>query len=230
MNTGYIPEREGKPYAKRSLLSLRGLLFYLNKGMTISWLITFGLMGAAYGSIYGNMQQFLESNDLMKQMFIQSGVSIEKNFTSTIMVVLICLAAILPIASINRLFTEETHGRMNQLFATKISRNQLYWTNMLLAILFAILAILISSGALGLSALASMKDAKDMDLLMFLKAGFNFLPAVLVFIGISGFLFGWLPRIGKLAYIYLAYSFALNYFGGILDLPEWFSKTAVPSW
>ncbi|RCN68138.1 hypothetical protein B1132_00150, partial [Enterococcus faecium] len=26
------------------------------------------------------------------------------------------------------------------------------------------------------------------------------------------------------------YSFALNYFGGILDLPEWFSKTAVPSW
>ncbi len=35
------------------------------------------------------------------------------------MVVLICLAAILPIASINRLFTEETHGRMNQLFATK---------------------------------------------------------------------------------------------------------------
>ncbi|MBE9890125.1 tetronasin resistance protein [Enterococcus faecium] len=230
LNTGYIPEREGKPYAKRSLLSLRGLLFYLNKGMTISWLITFGLMGAAYGSIYGNMQQFLESNDLMKQMFIQSGVSIEKNFTSTIMVVLICLAAILPIASINRLFTEETHGRMNQLFATKISRNQLYWTNMLLAILFAILAILISSGALGLSALASMKDAKDMDLLMFLKAGFNFLPAVLVFIGISGFLFGWLPRMGKLAYIYLAYSFALNYFGGILDLPEWFSKTAVPSW
>ncbi len=78
LNTGYIPEREGKPYAKRSLLSLRGLLFYLNKGMTISWLITFGLMGAAYGSIYGNMQQFLESNDLMKQMFIQSGVSIEK--------------------------------------------------------------------------------------------------------------------------------------------------------
>lgn len=230
LNTGYIPEREGKPYAKRSLLSLRGLLFYLNKGMTISWLITFGLMGAAYGSIYGNMQQFLESNDLMKQMFIQSGVSIEKNFTSMIMVVLICLAAILPIASINRLFTEETHGRMNQLFATKISRNQLYWTNMLLAILFAILAILISSGALGLSALASMKDAKDMDLLMFLKAGFNFLPAVLVFIGISGFLFGWLPRMGKLAYIYLAYSFALNYFGGILDLPEWFSKTAVPSW
>jgi hypothetical protein len=32
LNTGYIPEREGKPYAKRSLLSLRGLLFYLNKG------------------------------------------------------------------------------------------------------------------------------------------------------------------------------------------------------
>lgn len=77
LNTGYIPEREGKPYAKRSLLSLRGLLFYLNKGMTISWLITFGLMGrhTALSTEYATV---LESNDLMKQMFIQSGVSIEK--------------------------------------------------------------------------------------------------------------------------------------------------------
>ncbi len=41
---------------------------------------------------------------------------------------------------------------------------------------------------------------------------------------------GWVPRLGKVIYVYLGYSFALNYFGGILDLPEWFSKTAVQSW
>ncbi|MBX4221146.1 hypothetical protein KYX90_13185, partial [Enterococcus lactis] len=83
--------------AKRSLLSLRGLLFNLNKGMTISWRITFGLMRAASGSIFVTMQLFLEGNDLIKQMFIQSGVTIEKNFHSTLMSVLIFLATILPI-------------------------------------------------------------------------------------------------------------------------------------
>ncbi|ROW88155.1 tetronasin resistance protein, partial [Enterococcus faecalis] len=41
---------------------------------------------------------------------------------------------------------------------------------------------------------------------------------------------GWLPKFGKVIYAYLGYSFALNYFGGILDLPDWFSKTAIQSW
>ncbi|HAR3390018.1 TPA: tetronasin resistance protein, partial [Staphylococcus aureus] len=29
---------------------------------------------------------------------------------------------------------------------------------------------------------------------------------------------------------YLGYNFAINYFGGILDLPDWFSKTALFNW
>ncbi|MBC1814432.1 tetronasin resistance protein, partial [Listeria booriae] len=37
-------------------------------------------------------------------------------------------------------------------------------------------------------------------------------------------------RLGKVVYLYLGYSFMLNYFGGILDLPVWFSKTAIQSW
>ena len=41
---------------------------------------------------------------------------------------------------------------------------------------------------------------------------------------------GWKPRMGKAIYGYLAYSFAVNYFGKILDLPEWLSKIAVLSW
>ncbi|WP_228440928.1 ABC transporter permease [Novibacillus thermophilus] len=32
MGSGYLPEREGREYAKRSLLSVRGLLFKINKG------------------------------------------------------------------------------------------------------------------------------------------------------------------------------------------------------
>lgn len=58
-------------------------------------------------------------------------------------------------------------------------------------ILFFILLILISFGVLGFFVLVLMKDVKDMDLLLFFKVGFNFLFVVLVFIGMSGFLFGW---------------------------------------
>ena len=64
----------------------------------------------------------------------------------------------------------------------------------------------------------------------FIAAGFNFLPSVSFFIGLAGLALGWSPRLGKAVYVYLGYSFVLNYFEGILDLPGWFSKTAVQSW
>ena len=67
-------------------------------------------------------------NELMKQMFTQSGVSIEESFTATIMMVMIGLVTILPIAVVNKLFAEETRLHLSQLYVTKITRGQLYWT------------------------------------------------------------------------------------------------------
>src|SRR5699024_1872440 len=98
MGASYIAEKKGRAHAKKSLLSINGLLYKINKSIIISWLIAFMVMGMAYGSIYGDMQTFLESNEMMKQMFSNSNVSIEASFTSTIMIVLVSLVGILPIA------------------------------------------------------------------------------------------------------------------------------------
>src|SRR5699024_11421167 len=56
MGAGYLPQREGRANAKKSLLSVRGLLVKINKGTINSWMIAFIIMGAAYGSIYGDMK------------------------------------------------------------------------------------------------------------------------------------------------------------------------------
>ncbi|MFB6468378.1 ABC transporter permease [Cytobacillus sp. Hz8] len=230
MGAGYLPEKEGRATAKKSLLSVRGLFIKINKGVIIGWLICFAIMGAAYGSIYGDMQTFLESNKMMSQMFTQSGVSIEESFTGTIMMVMIGLVSILPIAIVNKLFSEETRLHFSQLYSTKVTRGQLYWTSVVLAIIAGLVGILISVGSLGGTAISAMGDRTTMDMGDFLAAGFNFLPSVLFFVGLAALALGWAPKLGKVIYAYLAYSFMLNYFGGILDLPEWFSKTAVQSW
>ncbi|EGO9937686.1 tetronasin resistance protein, partial [Enterococcus faecium] len=47
MGAGYLPEREGRATAKKSLLSVPGLFFKINKGVMIGWLIAFVVMGAA---------------------------------------------------------------------------------------------------------------------------------------------------------------------------------------
>jgi len=230
MGAGYLPEREGRGRAKKSLLSVRGLFIKINKGVIIAWLIAFVIMGAAYGSIYGEMQTFLESNDMMKQMFSHSGVSIEESFTSTIMMVMMALVSILPIAVVNKLFSEEIRLHLSQLYATKVTRGQLYWTSVGIAIIAGLAGILLAAGGLGATAVTAMGDSRAIDILDFLAAGYNFLPSVLFFTGLAALALGWAPKLGKAVYVYLGYSFLLNYFGGILDLPAWFSKTAIQSW
>src|SRR5699024_3430063 len=77
MGAGYLPAREGRESAKKSLLSVRGLLIKLNKGTVISWLVAFVIIGAVYGSIYGDMQTFLESIAMLRPVVSQFGASIE---------------------------------------------------------------------------------------------------------------------------------------------------------
>lgn len=230
MGAGYLPERVGRETAKKSLLSVPGLFIKLNKGVMISWLITFVIMGAAYGSIYGDMQTFLGSNEMMSQMFTISGVSIEESFTGTIMMVMICLVSILPIAIINKLFSEEVRLHLSQLYSTKVTRAKLYCTSVILAIVAGVVGIMLATVGLGGTAISAMGDSSSMNMGDFFAAGYNFLPSVLFFSGLAALALGWAPKLGKVIYAYLGYSFALNYFGGILDLPEWFSKTAVQSW
>ncbi len=230
MGAGYLPTTEGRESAKKSLLSVRGLFIKRNKGTIISWMVAFVVLGAAYGSIYGDMQTFLESNEIMKQMFSHAGFSIEESFTGTIMMVMIGLVSILPIAIVNKLFSEENRSHLSQLFATKVTRSKLYWTCIGIAMIASLIGILFAAGGLGGTAVVAMGDRSTMNITDFLIAGYNFLPTVLFFTGLAALALGWAPKLGKIVYVYLAYSFLLNYFGGILDLPKWFFKTAIQSW
>src|SRR5699024_6912136 len=158
MGAGYLPVREGRANAKKSLLSVRGLFIKINKGVIIGWFITFVFMGASYGSIYGDMQAFLSSNEIMKQMFTHAGTTIEESFTGTIMMVMCGLVSVLPIAIVNKLYAEENRLHLSQLFATKVSRSQFYWTNIVLAVVTGLAGILLAAGTLGGTAIATMEE------------------------------------------------------------------------
>lgn len=230
LGAGYLPERQGRETAKESLLSVQGLFLRINRGITISWLVTFMIMGAAYGSIYGDMQSFINGNETIQEMFSFTGVSIEESFTGMIMMIMMVLVAVLPIAIVNKLFNEETRLHLSQLFATKVSRNQLYWTSVGLAIVSGVLGTVAVAGSLSLTAISVMGENPNIRVIDFFIAGFNYFPAVLFFIGLASVVIGWRPRFGKMVYVYLAYSFSINYFGGMIDLPEWLNNSAVQSW
>ena len=229
MGSGYLPERAGRKRVSPLLLSIPGLLVRLNRGVILGWVVTFAVLGATYGSIYGDMDAFLSGNELIRMMFTISGVAAESAFSSTILVVLGGLTAIVPIVLINRLFSEETGGRLAQLSAAKVTRASLYWHTVLLAVVSAAIALAAASAGLG-GAAVSVLPACSLSFADFLAAGMNYLPAVLFFASLAALALGWRPALGKAVYGYLAYCIALNYFQGLLQLPGWLSKTAVLSW
>ncbi|GAA3017732.1 ABC transporter permease [Tetragenococcus solitarius] len=230
MGTGYFPERGGKPEAKRTLLSIHGLLFRISRTTIISWLLACFILGATYGSIYGDMGVFLSSNELVEQMFSQEGSSIEASFTATIMSILVLLTTILPISLINKLFTEETSSRFSQIFSTKVSRTRLFMTTVCLAVVAGMVGVFLVSTGLGTAAIAATTGDFELQFNDFLAAGYNLFPALLFFVGIASVFLGWLPQLNKIVYVYLVYTFVLNYFKDILDLPEWINKTAIFNW
>lgn len=230
MGAGYLPEREGRAHAKQSLLSIPGLFIRINRGVIIAWLVGYLVLSVTYGSIYGDMETFLNSSEIVQQMFNFAGFSIEESFTSTIMMVMMGLVCILPIIIVNKLYNVESRLYISQLHATKVIRGQFYWVNIGLAVLSGLLGIFAVAIGLGGTAISVMSDSSRMEILDFFAAGLNFLPAILFFIGLAALALGWLPGLGKTVYVYLTYSFVLNYFSGILDLPNWFIKTAIKSW
>lgn len=107
MGAGFIPQKEGRANAKKSLLSIPGLFTRLNKGSILAWFSSFVVLSAACGSIYKDLETFLYGIDFVKQMFTHVNTTIEASFTSTIILVMIALITILPISIMNRLFLEE---------------------------------------------------------------------------------------------------------------------------
>src|SRR5699024_2296354 len=79
-------------------------------------------------------------------------------------------------------------------------------------------------------AITVMKRRENLEIQNFIAAGYTFLPAVLFFIGLAALTLGWAPRLRKVVYIYLVYSFMLTYFEGVLALPIWSLQTAIQRW
>lgn len=226
---GYVRQREGSGKVSSLLLSVPGLLTRLNRGAIAAWLAGYFVLSAAYGSIYGDMQSFLESSEMIKAMFTVSGTSIEASFTSVISVVMACLAAVLPMVVAGKLFSEESAGRFAQLLSTKASRLGLYGWAAVLAAACAALSLAVAGLGLGAAALATMEES-SLDMADFMAASLVYFPAVLLMTGLVAAAVGWAPRLRKVTYGYLGFCLMVNYFMGMLDMPEWFEKLAVFSW
>ena len=137
------------------------------------------------------------------------------------MIVMIVLVSILPILIVNKLFAEESRLRFSQLFSTKVTRSELYWTCIGLAILASSVGIFIwPQVVLVEQPLLQWGHQPTMDLMIFLL-----LVSITYhryFLLLVWPLYPWLDTEFRESDLCLfRYSFSVNYFGAMLDIPEW---------
>lgn len=72
-----------------------------------------------------------------------------------------------------------------------------------------------------------MNNQSVMSLSDFMKAGLNYFPMIIFYVGLSGFLVGVAPRLVKVVYIYIMYCSMVGYFGDLLKIPDFLKHLSV---
>ncbi len=220
LEQGFIASKPGRKYATRFLQSPIGLAFRLQRTGFIAWEIGMYILGASYGSIFGDLESFFEGNDIYQQMLQQAeGASIAEQFIPTLMIVISLLATVPPVIAMNKLHGEEKNGRLEHLLARAVSRTRLITSYLILAIVNGF--VMISLSALGLWSAANSVMEEGLEFRMVFSAALAFFPAMLVMIGIAAFLNGFLPRLTHLVWMYFLYSFFVLYLGNLMQFPNW---------
>ncbi|MBD8070052.1 ABC transporter permease [Bacillus sp. PS06] len=220
LDQGFFPAKPGKRYASRLLLSPFGLAFRLQRTGFIAWAIGLYVLGASYGSIFGDLESFFAGNEMYELMLQQAeGATIVEQFLPTLMIVISLISTIPPVMAMNKLRGEEKKERTEHMLTKAVSRSQLLGSYLLLAIVNGIVMITMSALGLWSTGTAVMEDGLAFD--MVFGAAMVYLPAMLVMIGMTAFLNGLLPRQTHLIWIYFIYSFFVLYLGNLMQFPDW---------
>jgi ABC-2 type transport system permease protein len=219
---GIMAPRAGHAHASALLRGPLSLAWRLVRGTIAIWVPVVFLLAASYGSIFGDMASFFESNELYRLMAgsLEGGTDdLMDPIISMLALIMSAIAAVPVILVVLRLRTEERRGRLEHLFSTALSRTRMLAGFVLIAVLLAFVSQMMI--ALGTWSTAVMVMEEPITLAFMMKTALNYLPAVLFFVGFATFLVGAAPRASVLVWLLLGYSFLMVYVGSLLNLPTW---------
>ncbi|MFD1417694.1 ABC transporter permease [Companilactobacillus keshanensis] len=219
-----------KPGRARASIFLRGplsLFWRLHRTTIIVWVIGLLILGLTYGSIFNTIGDILKTNPAMKKLVgsvaVQNAnVLIIKQFVALLMIVFGVLALFPGIQIINYLKTGENKGYLELIHSKPVSRTYLFTSVLVLGALTSLTALFAGMWGLQLGGASVMKH--PIELTVFLRGFYAYISPIMIMLGISSFIIGWIPRISVVSYLYAGFALFVEYFGKLIDLSKWISK------
>lgn len=229
LEAGFIPQRGGRSHAGFLLKTPLGLSFRLVKTTLISWLVVMIIAGISYGSVFGDLENFFKSSDILTMLLPEkSNYSLTEQFMTVLMVILSILGTIPVLTVALKAYSEEKKSRIEQLLSKAVTRTHILSTYLFIAFCSSI--VMVIAAVLSLYAASSSVMAEPIALSMMLKSGLVYLPAIWFVMGVGVLLVGWLPKWSGVVWFYLVFSFFVDYLGSLLDVPKIVKNLSVYSY
>lgn len=223
LGAGLVPERPGRLGAAPSLAHPLGLVWRLERSAVLGWAAGMVILGASYGSVFGDLEGYLEAIELLRLVLTEAaGVSLTEQFLPMLMVVLGITAGIPTLLVMHRLRGEEYRQRLEHLVTKGVSRQRLMATFLVLSWACGLAMPLLA--ALGMWAAAAATMAEPVAPLTMVGAALVHVPALWVMAGLAACLIGAWPAQASLSWWYLGYGFIAMYLGTLLQLPAIFAR------
>jgi ABC-2 type transport system permease protein len=226
MDQGFIHARPGRREASSFLRSPFGLAFRLTRNTLFVWFIAMFVLGASYGSVLGDIDNFVANSDFYS-MFIglNPHFTSAQMFVSMVISIMAMFSVVAVLMIIMRLRGEEREGRAEHSLSRAVSRVKYMKDYVILTFAASILIQIAAVKGIYISALTVLPNSGDLTLGYLLMASMVYMPAIWVMIGAAFFLIGLLPRATSAIWGYFGFSFFASFIGRIPGLlPEWLGK------
>ncbi|MCL2461469.1 MAG: ABC transporter permease [Defluviitaleaceae bacterium] len=217
MDQGFISAKPGRAEASRALQSPLGFALRLERGTLIGWAAVMFILGIMYGSIMASLPQFMNSSDMIKQLFAITSTDTTQAahmFTAKMLSMYAIVSVIPALIVLFKLRGEETRDRLEQIYARPVSRTRMMGVFYGISAVTGVVMLLLYAVGYYAAGYATAPELVDFGQIM--KGSLVYIPALLCTCGLAAFILGLIPRLQIVNWIYLGITFLLVYMGDIL--------------
>lgn len=216
---GLVPPRPGPAVASPGLGRPLGLALRLQRGSLIGWSAGILLLGAAYGTVASDVEEFVGDNEAVEEMIARAGGDLTESYLSTTLLIVALISSGFAVQSALRLRSEEAAQRAEPILATRVSRRDWVASHLAVALGGSLVVLLAGSFGMGLTYEIAANELGELPRL--LGAALAYAPALWLLAGLAFALFGLVPRAALGAWGGVAFCFLVGMLADVLELPGW---------
>jgi polyether ionophore transport system permease protein len=221
VGSGLVPARLGRPSARAGLSSVGALAWRLQRGTLIGWSVAVAVAALVFGSNASRITEAAGDDEDIARLFERlggAGALVDSYLTWTLTLAGL-VATAYAITVITRLHGEETSLRAEAVLGAAVPRWRWVASYLVVALAGAVLLLLIAGLILGLVHGGSSGDTAG-EVGRLVGGALARIPAVLVLAGIATALFGVLPRLTSVAWVFFGVVVLISQLGATLRLSQ----------